>query len=138
MIADSERAYLLISCAGGTPDAPPVEIHDIPDGLSMITAGDLNDATSPRVRRYLPRFREAPIPSPEIDDWDAWQSLLAGRDHEPESGPEGAMTIVTDRGFGTVCSSLLAVPPKQEPIRRTLWLFASGRPDRTPFKPVEI
>ena len=91
VIADAERAYLLVSRAGGTPDAPPMEIHDIPDGLSMVTAGDMNDTTSPRVRRYLPRFRGAPVPDPDTGDWDAWLSLLAAREHETGSGPEGAM-----------------------------------------------
>ena len=35
-------------------------------------------------------------------------------------------------GFGTVCSSLLAVPDGGPPV----WLFAAGPPDEAPFVPV--
>ncbi len=138
VIADAEMAYLLISRAGGAPGAPAIEIVEIPEGLSMVTAGDLNDASSPRTRHYLPQLREAAVPDPETGDWDAWHTLLASQDRDPASGPEGAMTIVTGHGFGTVCSSLIAIPPKLEPVRKPIWQFAAGRPDLTPFSPVEI
>ena len=138
VIADAEMAYLLISRAGGVPGAPALEIVEIPEGLSMVTAGDLNDASSPRTRHYLPQLREAAVPDPDSADWDDWQALLASQDRDLASGPEGAMTIVTGHGFGTVCSSLIAIPPKLEPVRKPIWQFAAGRPDLTPFSPIEI
>jgi hypothetical protein len=51
------------------------------------------------------------------------------------------MNIVTDFGFGTVSSSLIALPSLQaqhlqdaEPI----WRFAAGRPDEVPFEAVAL
>jgi len=45
------------------------------------------------------------------------------------------MSIVTDSGFGTVSSSLIAVPaPGSE--KRIQWLYADGRPGEALFEPV--
>src|SRR5512134_659616 len=112
LIADAEHAYCVRCTDGSEPDMATahVEMDEIPDGLSMLTAYDRNDLRSPRIRRYLPRFETAIIPQPDADDWSDWISLLAARDFDPEAGPGGAMTVVTPTGFGTVCSSLLALP----------------------------
>jgi hypothetical protein len=94
----------------------------------MITAHDPNDMESPRVERHLARFRAAAPPEPE--HWDAWRTILSDR-----SGPAGAqMNVVPRGGFGTVCSSLLAIPAAGDPV----WLFAAGAPDRAPFEPVRL
>jgi hypothetical protein len=140
IVADHHDAFWLCSRydAVSSGHQPPVEVHPLPTGLSMITAGDRNDPSSPRVRAFLPRFEAAPLPDPEADDWRSWSSLLESRVHDVEAGPEGAMTIVTDRGFGTLCSSLIALgqPTGGEP--RIVWRFAAGRPGEVPFKPVTI
>lgn len=136
-IADSDNAFLLYSRNDNATPAP-VEVQEIPTGVSMITASDLNDSTSARIRKHLPRFRSAPGPTPEADDWFAWQALLGSRKRDADAGPEGAMNIVTDGVFGTVCSSLIAIPQKGDPDHRPVWLFAAGRPDEAPFLPVDI
>lgn len=110
-----------------------IDCRPLPAGLSMITARDLNDPGSPRLRHYLPRFRDAPPPEPERDDWDAWIELLADR-ASPDGDPTNAMTIVTDGDYGTVCSSLIALGTKGD-VRM---LFAAGRPDEAPFEPVAL
>ena len=63
------------------PAPPPaaIECDALPAGVSMLTAHDLNDLASARIRRYLPRFQSAPPPDPARDDWDAWIALLADR-----------------------------------------------------------
>jgi hypothetical protein len=48
------------------------------------------------------------------------------------------MTIVTDRGFGTVCSSLIALPSIDFPAIRPIFQFAPGRPGETEFTAVEL
>jgi transport and Golgi organization protein 2 len=140
IVADSVRAFLLSSRNGGdgSPNPPPVEAEEIPVGLSMITASDMNDPSSARIRAYLPRFRAAPTPNPDTEDWTAWELLLASRHHEKADGPEAAMNIVTDSGFGTVCSSLLALPEGNDPQQKPVWIFAAGPPDEVPFRPVDI
>jgi hypothetical protein len=121
VIADRTGATFIRGSGYGKPSA-----HRLPPGVSMITAHDPNDVESPRVARHLVRFRAAAVPEP--DHWDAWRAILADR-----SGPAGAqMNVVPRAGFGTVCSSLLAIPAAGEPV----WLFAAGAPDQAIFEPV--
>jgi hypothetical protein len=105
----------------------------IPRGLSMITAHDLNDPTSPLIGHYLPRFHKAEKPDPEKEDWTAWIELLADRS-PPEGDPRHAMTVVGAGSFTTVCSQLLALPESGVPTM----LFAKGRPGEVPFEKIEI
>jgi hypothetical protein len=109
----------------------PVECHPVPDGLSMITARDLNDPASPRLRHYLPRFQASATPDPGRGEWSEWISLLSARD-SPTGQPADAMAIVTGGDYGTVCSSLVAVPAEGPPRM----LFAAGVPGEAAFEPV--
>jgi Transport and Golgi organisation 2 len=109
--------------------SPPIACRPLPEGCSMITARDLNDATSARVRHYLPQFERAAPPDPRADDWSAWIELL-GRRAAPGADPGDAMTIVTDGDFGTVCSTLIALPALGAPVMK----FAAGPPDQIPFE----
>lgn len=136
VIADGRDAFWLRAADADDGGATPVDVMPLPPGLSMITAYDCNDVTSPRIRRFLPQFRAAATPDPDTGDWQAWIELLADRTGEPDAGPGGAMSIVTPGGFGTVSSTLLALPPPGEPGRRPVWLFAAGRPGEAAFLPV--
>ena len=123
VIADREGATFIRGAGHGHPVA-----HPLRSGVSMITAHDPNDRDSPRVARHLGRFRDAAAPDPE--HWEAWRAILADR-----SGPSGEQINVEARGgFGTVCSSFVAVPSTGIPV----WLFASGRPDQASFDPVRL
>jgi len=150
VIADAAQAFWIKSGGGA---GTGVFAAPIPDGVSMITAHDLNDTGSARIRRFLPKFKAAAEPDPETGDWTAWQSLMgetgaAGEAGEggPNSGADnggGAMTIVRDAtgpggGFATVSSSLMALPARGRRGVKPVWLFAPGRPDRTPYAPVEF
>ena len=127
-------AHQLPGAAVGGPARPAaVECHPIPDGVSMITAHDLNDQGSGRIRRYLPRFQSAPPPDPARDDWEAWIALLADRDSD-DGDPSNAMTIVTDGLYGTLSSCLIALPAVGRPVMK----FADGRPDQAPFESVPL
>jgi hypothetical protein len=108
VVADADDAYW-IRLRGGQA-TPAVDVLEIPEGYSMITAYDRNDLNSPRIRRYLPLFRAAAVPDPDTGDWAAWAALLGERGHDAAAGPGGAMNVVTATGFGTICSSVLALP----------------------------
>ena len=121
MLADKSGAIFVRGLGHGRPEPVPLA-----SGLHMVTAHDPDDMASPRVARHLPRFRAAEAPEP--GHWAAWQAILAD-----SSGPAGEQINVLPRGgFGTVCSSLLALPEAGVPI----WLFAAGPPDRAEFLPV--
>lgn len=99
----------------------------------MLTARDLDDPASPRVRRHLPQFQRAAVPDPAADRWDDWIRLLGER-AGPGDDAETAMNIVTEGDFGTVCSSLVALPAFGAPVMK----FAAGRPDQVPFETVTL
>ncbi len=137
VVADNRDAYWLK--LEEQKDAEVI-VNEIPEGLSMLTAGDLNDPTSDRIQAYLPRFSTAAIPDPSNNNWMAWQSLMG-------AGPEGdsplsAMCFSTDMGFGTSSSALLALPATNSalsnPEDKPMWLFTSGPPDSTPFEQVDL
>jgi hypothetical protein len=41
------------------------------------------------------------------------------------------MNIVSNTGFGTVSSSLIALPAPHFATRRPIWKFVGGRPDKS-------
>ena len=132
VIADAEDAFWLRNRGEGTN----VEAMEIEAGLSMITAHDLNDPASPRMRKYLPLFEAAPPPDPGTGDWSTWPSLMASRDHDAKDGPGAALLVAEDGGFGTVTSSLLALGGGNEANR--VWLFAPGPPGEADYKPLSF
>ncbi len=119
-----------------------MEVFPLPRGLSMLTAGDLDDPTSPRIRDHLPRFRAAQQPDPEAGDWRAWQEILASRVYDMADGPFAAMSVATGMGFETVSSALIALPGRMADPggsqRRPVWLFAPGRPDVIPYQSITM
>jgi uncharacterized protein with NRDE domain len=104
-------------------------------GISMVTAHDMNDPTSERISHHLPRFRAAPVPDPGEADWFAWEALMADRSKAEKSGWSGAMCIDGETGFGTVSSSLIALPavPDTGPRPAPIWRFAPGIPGETKY-----
>jgi hypothetical protein len=123
VIADAATAWFVAGLGEGAPQAVA-----LPEGVSMVTAHPPNDLGSPRTARHLPRFRAAAPPNPP--DWGDWPALLAD-----SAGSAGAMLNVTQLGgFGTVCSSLVALGRDGE----REWRFAAGPPDRTPFRALRL
>ncbi len=145
VVADRKDAYWLRSASdeGGEEAGPArIEIFELQPGISMITAHDRNDPASARVRANLPLFEVADAPDPKTGKWRSWQKIMGSQRHPPADGPEAAMTIVTERGFETVSSSLIALPGLPQSLRgrpaKPVWLFAAGRPDTVPYKPVDL
>ena len=136
VIADNRDAFWLRNLG----DSGGLSAHPVPDGISILTAWDLNDVEgSARTRLYLPRFQEAPAPDPDGDDWRSWEALLSSNEVAAgEQDPNGAMHVATGWGFGTVSSSLLALPAIERPDTRPIWRFARTWPRREPFLPVRL
>ena len=137
VIADNRDAFLLTHRGG----ADRVAVEPLPEGLSMVTAMERDDPDSPRIRLYRPRLLSAAPPDPESGDWKAWEALLASRDREPDSGPGGAMFIdpasrVEAGRFGTVSSSLIALPTIARTGQHPIWRFASGAPENWQWQEV--
>ncbi|HEX7391166.1 MAG TPA: NRDE family protein [Acidiphilium sp.] len=123
VIADADGGFLIRSLGHGHPDIAPLK-----PGIAMVTDHDPNDPASPRIARYRRQFETAIRPDPANGDWTAWAALLADRTPPAETalnvGPRA-------NGFGTVCSSLIALAPGD---RR--FLFAPGPPGRAGFSAV--
>jgi len=133
VIADPRDAYWLRHGGDGE-----IRVHPIPPGLHMLTAAELDDPRNPRIRTYFESFRKAALPDPEGEVWDEWASLLASRYHPAGTEPTAAMNLDLPSGFGTVSSSLLALPSHPGLGPDAVWLHADGPPDRTPFQPVSL
>jgi uncharacterized protein with NRDE domain len=123
VLADRNGVVFARGLGHGRPD-----VQTLPPGLHMVTAHDPDDPDSPRVARHLARFRAAQAPEP--GNWRAWKDLLS--DQTGEAGEQ--LNVVPRGGFGTVCSSLLALPQAGQPV----WLFAAGPPHEAPFVPVRL
>jgi Transport and Golgi organisation 2 len=136
VIADSRRAYWLRH--NEAHEHGHIDVTPLVPGVSMLTAYDLNDEASARIRRYLPLVRAAAVPNPARDEWVDWERLLASRDADPNAEREGAMNVVTDFGFGTVSSALLALPALARFGVKPRLRFAAGRPDEAEFRDVVL
>ena len=123
VLADAAGAWFIRGLGQGHPAAEALQF-----GVSMITAHDPNDRTSPRTARHLARFAAAE-PSGTAD-WQPWREILADRRGEPAE----QINIVPQDGFGTVCSSFVVLRPGETPI----WLFAAEPPHAVEFRPVTI
>jgi uncharacterized protein with NRDE domain len=122
VLADRSGAIFVRGLGHGRP-----QVVSLAPGLHMVTAHDPDDQESPRVARHLARFQAAAPPQP--GDWSAWRHILADQTGDPGE----QINVVPRGGFGTVCSSLLAVP-QSGPV---VWLFAAGPPDVAPFQQVQ-
>ena len=145
LIADNRDARLLVH-RGPTPRNRP-EVIEIPTGVHMITASDLDDVEEdPRQAQYLPLFRHAAPPDPDAgrekggagSPWGGWPDLLASRIWDGGRGERGAMNFLLPTGFGTVSSALIALPSVERPDLDPVWHFAAGRPHETPWEPVAL
>lgn len=134
VVADNRDAFWLSLPAGGTR----VLSAPIPDGLSMIASGDLDDRDHPRIRFFHPLFKGATPPDPAAGDARGWGELLSCRIWDGDAGPRGAMCVVTATGFETGSSALVALPSMARAGVKPVFLFAPGRPDRTGFDPVAL
>jgi uncharacterized protein with NRDE domain len=135
-VGDAQEAFWISSL--NEYGEPGMRLGDIPAGVSMLTDSDLNDPFSHRVMRYLPQFHEAAPPDLESDDWSTWTEILARKEFEQDAGPKGAMNIDGGDGFGTVCSSIIAIPSLALAPQKPRWVFAAGAPDKTPFEAVQL
>jgi uncharacterized protein with NRDE domain len=124
IVADNRDAFWLRHAGTGR-----VEAYPIPDGLSLIAAGDLNETDTPRLALARPRFLAAAAPDPAMDDWAAWETLL-GDDHRPAGmPPEAALRFRTERGFASVSSAILALPAEPSPGTRAVFRHAAWLPE---------
>lgn len=128
VVADAGAAFFLRGLGEGRPEAVPLGA-----GISMVTAHEPNDPVSPRIARHLPRFRAAPAPDPGRGDWSGWEALLAD-DGFGDEGLGAALNVPPVGGFGTVCSSLLAL----DAGGGLGWHFSAGRPAPGRFVAVEL
>jgi uncharacterized protein with NRDE domain len=126
IVADNRDAFWIRHAdAGGRMRATTTPLAA---GLAMIAAGDLDDHETPRLKRYRPRFAAAAAPDPGRGDWAAWEALLADAETTPHDGPAGAMRFVTQRGFATVSSSLIALPAADTSGAKPIFRFRAWLP----------
>lgn len=124
IVADNRDAFWLRHAGTGR-----IEVHPVPEGLSLIAAGELSETETPRLALARPRFLAAPAPDPETGDWAAWQALLADDRAPAGMPPEAALRFRTERGFATRSSALIALPAEPAPDRRAVFRCAVWLPE---------
>ena len=134
VVADPRDAYWVRHGGDGE-----IRVHPIPAGIHLIASTELDDREHVRVRRFLPLFAAASAPDPEAGDWHAWIALLQRRDVHDDN-PASAMNLgpvrLVNADFGTVASSLIALPAYPGFDRVPVFLHADGAPDRATFEGV--
>jgi hypothetical protein len=133
ILADNRNAFWLSHA--DPAGIEPVRVTPIPPGVSMIAAGDLNDASTPRIARYRPRFT-ATAPVAAAGDWARWESLLEDGTSDPADAPASAMRFATATGFGTVSSALIALPGALPSGRKPVFRFATQWPEPQPWRTI--
>jgi hypothetical protein len=118
-------------------DGSELSRHEVPPGLHILTAADLDDMSNPRQRYWAPEFEAAATPHPQPGDrapagWGGWPALLADVDR-PYDDPRA---LNVRRGgahgaFGTVSASLLALSDGE--VR---YDFCPGPPDEARWERV--
>jgi hypothetical protein len=148
VVADAAQAWLLRNFQTGDDDGRTldrVHVTRLPDGLTMLTTtGIPNDMTHARIRDYLPRFAAHEAPQPHLSSsqtWSAWETLMGSRHAAPDAGPRGAMSLIGPGRYGTVSSSIIAVPAHSAlGARRVppIWRFAGGPPHNSAFADLDL
>ncbi len=141
LVADPKHCYWLRHGGDGE-----IRVHPVPEGLHMLTAAELDDASQPRIARFLPAFRAAaePRPDPDGGDWQGWIALLGqgAAGDAASSARYAAMNLdgieVRGEPYGTVAASLVAIPAYPGFDALPVFLHADGPPDRTPFERIAI
>jgi len=140
VIADNRDAFWVRHTDPGGADSggrTPVSVLPLLPGLHMLADGDPDDSTHPRIGTYMPRFAAAPPPDPETDDWTAWEALL-GSAIAPADAPEQGMNFALENGFGTLASSLIALPAIGGQTRKPVFRFAARRPLASPWENIAM
>ena len=114
------------------------EIFNIPEGISMLTAWDLNAENSMRTSFHLPRFEEARQPDPDSQDWQHWERLMRSTERTNGAVSGEAMFIETKRGFGTLSTSLIALETSQILNARKIWRFIDHTEERAEYINVDL
>ena len=122
VIADNCQAYWIKSEGEAS-----IKIFPIEPGLHMLTAHDLDDMDSSRIQNNLVAFKATHTPDPEQGKWAEWIDLLA-------NGP--GMCFLLPNGFGTVSSSLIALPSVHCQHLKPVWLYTHVPPTIGTFTPV--
>ncbi|HVT52511.1 MAG TPA: NRDE family protein [Dongiaceae bacterium] len=121
VLADNTQAFWLRNRGA------EVEAFPVPPGVTMVTASDANDPNSKRIRHFRPLWQAAEAPDPDKEEWSEWEELLASRAHAPDGDAFDAMNIISNTGFGTSSSSIIALPGVQWATRKPIWRFHTGR-----------
>ena len=134
-IADNRDAWWLRSMG---PTGKKVDIFEIPNGFSMLTASDLNSNDSARNKFHLPNFRRANSPDPEANDWQSWKELMNSKDHAPGESFSESMLIDINQGFGTLSTSLIALETSEVNKPRKKWQFLDQSITESEYIDIEI
>jgi hypothetical protein len=125
LLADRRAAFAV------TGDERSIAVAPLAPGYHMVTPDGCDVPSSPRFAAHFGALRAAAPPAPAAGDWTSWTDLLTQSD---DDDPHRATIVTGIDGFGTVSSTLLALPAdRSEP---PVLLFAHGPPSVAPYDAV--
>ncbi len=103
---------------------PRLEIVELPSGLHILTAGNVNDEADPRQVLARRLFAER--------SWSSPREFVETARGVCSRGPVGNLAgmVLRGEGRGTVSSTVLAVTRRGD---ESLYFFAAGAPDTAPY-----
>jgi hypothetical protein len=133
IVADNRDAFWLRHTGAGR-----IAAHPVPDGLSIIAAGDLDELITPRLRLARPPVAAAAPPPPHARAGTDRQAWLSDNAVPPGESDDAALRFRTPRGFATVSSALIALPAAPSSERRTSFRHAGWLPEPSPWRDMDL
>lgn len=125
LIADRWSAFVVNN------DERAIALDRLAPGHHMLTPDGCDVPTSPRFATHFGALRDAAPPDPARGDWTSWTDLLTRTDADD---PHRATLVAGSDAFGTVSSTLLALPSDR--ALPPVLLFAAGAPGSTPYEAI--
>ncbi|GHU06075.1 hypothetical protein FACS1894205_6940 [Alphaproteobacteria bacterium] len=130
IVADNRDAFWLKN------DGSAVRRLRLGYGLSMVAANDVNDDKDQRIRNFRDSFIQLAPPEEKRLDWTGWKKVLASP--SPAGNALDGMCFRLKSGFQTRSASLAALPSRERPNEKPIWLFSETPPDQPCWTPVSL
>ena len=133
IVADYNNAYWI---KNGSKNR--LQISIIPDGVSMIDSNNLNDEKSKRYVQYYEYFCNSIPKGPNKNYWKKWVKIMSMKSKNRKNPLLGITIDPSNNNFGTVCSSLIAIPNPKITKEKPHWYYCDGAPKFEKFKNILI
>ena len=131
-IADINNAYWL------KYDNFILKVSKIPIGCSILDKFDLNDDKSARQSSNRFFFEKSMLPKPEKENYHEWEKLLTFSKLSMDEKDTSIYVKKRNNNYGTVCSSIIAIPSKRNLDKSIVWLYRKTLSTKSRFRKLRV